>query len=48
MPKVSRPRRRVGLTAQLDPEAKTGNPSLATDANREKAPRHGGDATLAA
>jgi len=35
------------LTAQLDPEAKTGNPKLTTGANREKAVRHGGDALLA-
>ena len=32
------------MTAQLDPEAKTGNPSLTTGANCEKALRHGGDA----
>ncbi len=35
------------MTAQLDPEAKTGNPKLTTSANREKAVRHGGDALLA-
>ena len=35
------------MTAQLDPEAKTGNPNLTTGANREKALRHGGGATLA-
>ena len=32
------------MTAQLDPEASTGNPSLTTGTNREKAQRHGGDA----
>ena len=35
------------MTAQLDPEAKTGSPKLTTGANREKAMRHGGDAMLA-
>ena len=35
------------MTAQLDPEAKTGSPKLTTGANREKAVRHGGDAVLA-
>ena len=34
------------MTAQLDPDAKTGNPNLTTGANREKALRHGGDAIL--
>ena len=34
------------MTAQLDPEAKTGNPRLTTGANREKALRHGGGAML--
>jgi hypothetical protein len=35
------------LTAQLDPEAKTGNPKLTTSANREKTLRHRGGAMLA-
>ena len=35
------------MTAQLDPEAKTGSPKLTTGANREKTVRHGGDAMLA-
>ena len=35
------------MTAQLDPDAKTGNPNLTTGANREKAPRHRGGAMLA-
>ena len=35
------------MTAQLDPEAKTGNPKLTTGANCEKAVRHGGSAMLA-
>ena len=35
------------MTAQLDPEAKTGNPRLTTGANREKAVCHGSDALLA-
>ena len=35
------------MTAQLDPEASTGNPSLTTGANCEKARRHGGGAMLA-
>ena len=34
------------MTAQLDPEASTGNPNLTTGANCEKALRHGGDALL--
>ena len=34
------------MTAQLDPDARTGNPSLTTGANREKALRHEGDAML--
>ena len=34
------------LTAQLEPEAKTGNLNLATGANCEKALRHGSDAML--
>ena len=38
---------RVGLTAQLDPDAKTGSPKLTTGKNREKAQRHGGSALLA-
>ena len=38
---------RVGLTAQLDPEAKTGNPKVTTGAHCEKAERHGAGATLA-
>ena len=37
----------VTVTAQLDPEASTGNPSLTTGANCEKARRHGGGAMLA-
>ena len=41
------PRRRSGLTAQLDPEAKTGNSNLTTGANRELAPRHRNGAMLA-
>ena len=32
---------------QLDPMAKTGNPNLTTDTNREKALRHRGGAMLA-
>jgi len=35
------------LTAQLDPNAKTGNPKLTTGTNREKALRHRGGAMLA-
>ena len=34
------------MTAQLDPEAKTGNPKLAMGANREKAQRNRGGAML--
>ena len=39
-------RRRVGLTAQLDPEAKTETTELTTGAHCEIALRHGGDAML--
>ena len=35
------------MTAQLDPEAKTGNSNLTTGANREQAPRHRNGAMLA-
>ena len=35
------------MTAQLDPEAKTGSPKLTTSTNREKAVCHGSDALLA-
>ena len=35
------------MTAQLDPDAKTGNPNLTTCANCEKAVRHQGGALLA-
>ena len=35
------------MTAQLDPDAKTGKPNLTTSANREKALRHGGGVLLA-
>ena len=38
---------RVGLTAQLDPEAKTETTELTTGANCEKALRHRGGAMLA-
>ena len=38
---------RVGLTAQLDPEAKTETAELTTGANREKAVCHGSDSMLA-
>ncbi|MBP3981487.1 hypothetical protein J8G26_12180 [Acidovorax sp. JG5] len=34
------------MTAQLDPEAKTGNLNLTTSANYEKAQRYGGGAIL--
>ena len=34
------------MTAQLDPEARTGNPNLPTGANREKALHHRGGAML--
>ena len=37
---------RVGLTAQLDPEAKTETTELTTGAHCEKALRHGSDAML--
>lgn len=40
-------RRRVGLTAQLDPAVKTETTELTTGANREKALRHRGGAMLA-
>ena len=44
---AGRLRRQVGLTEQLDPVAKMGNPNLATGAHCEKALRHGGCAMLA-
>lgn len=40
-------RRRIGLTAQLDPDTKNETTELTTGANREKALRHRGGAVLA-